>query len=302
MAFCSKCGEHIGEEVRYCSRCGSPVHTPGPERPAQTPPGVPPVSERGHPAQPYPAFREKWRRFAREISSAAARAQPPGDRRFARIAGLAWAAGAVLVVLLVIASYSHDSSTPLTSAYPSYPSAPPNLTEAPRQERASELSADSSAPVILPNADDEARQAVRRVMTKDREAGEILSARIDGLSTDRVTDSKLDAFAKLIYSYVGDARETSLTDCPRDFAESYYRYVSAWSEAADSVDSHPHIPTEDEAVLEGFFRGLHGDPTGGVIELADTLQAYLARIQSAFDNVSKCQHEVEALAVRYGAE
>jgi len=110
------------------------------------------------------------------------------------------------------------------------------------------------------------------------------------------------AVAKLIYSYVGDARETSLTDCPRDFAESYYRYVSAWSEAADSVDSHPHIPTEDEAVLEGFFRGLHGDPTGGVIELADTLQAYLARIQSAFDNVSKCQHEVEALAVRYGAE
>jgi len=299
MAFCSNCGEQTGEEVRYCSRCGSPIHRP--ERPAQTPPGVPPDSERGR-TQPYPAFREKWRRFAREIGSAAARAQPPDDRRFTRIAGPTWVVGAVLVVLLVIASRSHDSSTPFTSEHPSYELPRKSDPAAPRQESAPERSSDASAPVTLPDAEDEGRQAVRNVMTKDREAGEILSARIDGLSRDRVTDDKLDAFAKLINSYVGDVRETSLTDCPRDFAESYYRYVSAWSEAADSVDSHPHIPTEDEAVLEGFFRGLHGDPTGGVIELADTLQAYLARIQSAFDNVSKCQHEVEALAVRYGAQ
>ena len=140
-------------------------------------------------------------------------------------------------------------------------------------------------------------------MIKDREAVETLTSSVDGLSTGPVTDGKLDTLASHIRTFANDARETPLSsDCPRDFAESYYRYVSSLSELADAIDSHPHIPSDDEAALERFFRGLHGDPTGGVIELADTLTAYVARVRSAFDSVSKSQHEVEALAVRYGAQ
>jgi hypothetical protein len=139
-------------------------------------------------------------------------------------------------------------------------------------------------------------------MAQDREQAATLFTHMEGLSSAPFTDAELDSLAKLIRGYVSQARDTSLTDCPRDFAEAYFRYVSAWSEAADLLDSHPHVPSDDEVELEGFYRGLRGDPTGGAIELKDTLKAYLVNVRSAFDNVSRRENEVEALVVRYGAQ
>jgi hypothetical protein len=156
--------------------------------------------------------------------------------------------------------------------------------------------------VVHPNPEDETRQAIGKVMAQDEEASEMLFTHMDGLSSAPFTDAELDSLAKLIRSYVSQARDTSLTDCPRDFAESYFRYVSAWSEAADLLDSHPHIPSEDELALEEFFRSLHGDPTGGAIGIEGTLKAYIVNMRTAFDNVSKHKNEVAALGVRYAAQ
>ena len=116
-----------------------------------------------------------------------------------------------------------------------------------------------------------------------------------------VTDEDLDHYAAAVKDYVDQARQIKMDSCPRDFAEAYYRHVSAWADEADTLSAHPHIRSEGEAFVEGFFRGLNGDVTGGAIQMHDELQAWATQVKAAEDNVHKTWHEVEALVVRYDA-
>ena len=120
--------------------------------------------------------------------------------------------------------------------------------------------------------------AMRSVIRQDNDLSTEVNAAIGkgGINTDE----DLDRVAALIRNYVAAARQIDINSCPRDFAESYYRHLSAWSDQAEAVSSHPHIPSEDEALIEGFFRGLNGDITGGVIQRQDELNQWLGQVKA----------------------
>jgi hypothetical protein len=110
-------------------------------------------------------------------------------------------------------------------------------------------------------------------------------------------DDDLDKGGALIKSYVAAARQIDTHSCPRDFAESYQRNLSAWSDEADAVLAHPHIPsTQGEAFVEGFLRGwLYGDISGG----QDEINEWRRQVRAKHDEVTRTQSEVDALAARY---
>ena len=107
--------------------------------------------------------------------------------------------------------------------------------------------------------------------------------------------------AVLTSDYANAGKRIDVSGCPRDFAEAYYRHLGAWSQEADAISAHAHIAGTGEALLEGFFRGLGGDITGGEFQHQDEFKAWMGRVQMAHAEVNRNWTEVEALAVRYGA-
>jgi hypothetical protein len=143
------------------------------------------------------------------------------------------------------------------------------------------------------NSDLAAIQAVRQ---QDSDYTVAMTAAIHGIKVSG--DEDLDKIGGLIKDYVARARHIDTHDCPRDFAESYYRNVSAWSDEADAILAHPHIPqTQTEAFVDGFFRGLTGDITGGQAEIGE----WFRDVKAKDSEVGRTQEEVNAVAVRYGA-
>jgi len=112
------------------------------------------------------------------------------------------------------------------------------------------------------------------------------------------SDEDLDKAGAIIKDYVTVARRIDTHSCPRDFAESYYRNITAWSDEADAILAHPHIPaTQTEAFVDGFFLGLMtGDVSGGTNEI----NAWYDQVREKNVEVKRTQDEVNALAVRYG--
>jgi hypothetical protein len=53
--------------------------------------------------------------------------------------------------------------------------------------------------------------------------------------------------------YVAAARLIDTQACPRDFAQAYDRHLSAWSDEADAVSSHPDVPWAMKFLPEGPF-------------------------------------------------
>jgi hypothetical protein len=144
------------------------------------------------------------------------------------------------------------------------------------------------------NSDYAAVQAVRQ---RDTELAAVMNAAIGQLNVG--SDGGLDKAGALIKDYVASARQIDTHSCPRDFAESYNRNLAAWSDEADAVLAHPHIPqSQAEAFVDGFFRGLAGDWSGGT----DEVNAWFADLKAKDAEVKRTQAQVDALANRYGKE
>ena len=143
--------------------------------------------------------------------------------------------------------------------------------------------------------------AMRDIVKFDKILTATLSSEIDQIKTGDV-DSQLDQLAGVIKSYIGEARQLDTQVCPHDFAAAYDRYLSAWSDVADAVASHPHVPTEDEAFVEGFFRGLLGDSAGGTAELQDELNRWAESAKAKYADVRRDWNEVVAEVDRYHAQ
>jgi hypothetical protein len=101
-------------------------------------------------------------------------------------------------------------------------------------------------------------------------------------------------------SYVEQAKHINTRACPRDFAEAYFRNLSAWEDEAQAIRDHPYFPADDEAFAEGFLRGLAGDTSGGAVERSEELKAWIADVKAKDADVHKSWEEVQAVAVRYG--
>jgi hypothetical protein len=138
--------------------------------------------------------------------------------------------------------------------------------------------------------------AIQAVRQQDADLAAAMTSAIHGIKVSG--DDDLDRIGGLIKDYVGHARHIDTHSCPRDFAESYYRNISAWSDEADAILAHPHIPqTQTEAFVDGFFRGLAGDITGGQAEIGE----WFRDLKAKDAEVGRTQEEVNAVAVRYGA-
>ena len=139
--------------------------------------------------------------------------------------------------------------------------------------------------------------AIQAVRQQDSDLAAAMTAASKGLKIH--SDDDLDKAGAFIKDYVTAARRIDTHSCPRDFAESYYRNITAWSDEADAILAHPHIPaTQTEAFVDGFFLGLMtGDVSGGTNEI----NAWYDQVKEKDVEVKRTQDEVNALAVRYGA-
>ena len=142
-------------------------------------------------------------------------------------------------------------------------------------------------------------KAIQAVLKQDGVLTEAMNRAINDTKIKSADD--FDKVAELMNGYIKDARQIDTRFCPRDFAEAYYRHLSAYANEADAVASHPHVPTGDEAFANGFFRGLAGDATGGAVQIQDELKDWYRQVKDGDAEVRKSWQEVEALAVRYGA-
>jgi hypothetical protein len=123
---------------------------------------------------------------------------------------------------------------------------------------------------------------------------------VNGINVQSTDD--VDRVATQMRIYISAAQQIDTQSCPRDFAEAYSRYLTAWTDAADTVSAHPYIPTGDDATVYGFLRGLNGDPTGGVVELQDEAQDWFKQVQAKRAAIDQAKGDWDALAVRYGAK
>ena len=142
--------------------------------------------------------------------------------------------------------------------------------------------------------------AMQAVLRRDKELGAETKALIAQITP--TTNEDLDRPATLMRNQVTECKRIDTSSCPRDFAEAYYRHLAAWSAFADVYASHPRVPVGSEAMIEGFFRGLAGDPTGGAFERQAEFKAWWKRLGNSNENVESTWREVEALAIRYGAK
>lgn len=143
-------------------------------------------------------------------------------------------------------------------------------------------------------------KAIRAVLKQDKDLDDVMTRGIDQVHPKSAAD--FDRIAIQISSYVEKAKEIDTSNCPRDFAEAYYRHILAWSAQADTIQAHPDFPmSQDQAFADGFLRGLAGDPTGGVAELNDELNKWYGDLKANDVQVKKTWDEVKAVAVRHGA-
>ena len=141
--------------------------------------------------------------------------------------------------------------------------------------------------------------AIREVIKQDGELSNAMNAAIN--ATKVATANDFDKIAAQIENYVGQAKQIDTSACPREFAEAYYRHLAAWGDEARSLKDHPEIPTDEEALTEGFFRGLAGDLTGVRLQRKEEMKAWLANLKAKDAESHRTWEEVEAVAVRYGA-
>jgi hypothetical protein len=287
MTFCIKCGQPLGDDVTFCPRCGYQIDGSSPELPPARIALAPRPSEYSLSAPPAGWQNPAWS------------APEPVRRNSSRWLWIL-AGGAVLVGIIQQSNHStpaassvpdsvYQSAARIVAAEPARPPEAP--TPAPYQ-----IPAPPSPPAVDVSE-------IRAVMAADREFAAPMTEFLDHGATDSGSaDEHIDAFARRIRDYVGKARDNSVASCPRDFAEAYVRLVSAHSEVADAMESHPHLRTQDEEFLEGFLRGLKGDPTGGAIEMEDERRSWLAKVKDTLDAASKRQNDLDALLVRYGAK
>jgi zinc-ribbon domain len=142
-------------------------------------------------------------------------------------------------------------------------------------------------------------KSMRAALKQDKDLSDAMNREIEKKQIRSGAD--FDAISVLINNYVVQAKQIDTGACPRDFAEAYYRHLSAWSAEADAVESHPEFLSGTEAFADGFRRSLEGDPTGGAIEMKDELNQWLRNVKARDSDVKRSWEEVVALAVRYGA-
>jgi hypothetical protein len=143
--------------------------------------------------------------------------------------------------------------------------------------------------------------AILTALQQDDQLGKEYKSERMGIHDSGATgDDALDQVARLTSNLVAKMKAIPISDCPADFQEAYTRHINCWSDDADAIAQHPHIQSGDEALLEGFLRGLAGDPTGGAFEKQYQIDSYLKTEHDRSIDIKRSWEDVEAVATRYG--
>jgi hypothetical protein len=144
---------------------------------------------------------------------------------------------------------------------------------------------------------------ISRALQQDYQLGRQYLADRDAIHSSGATgDDALDQVAQLTADLVSKMKTIPISNCPPDFREAYTRHINCWSYYAEAISHHPHIQSGGEAVVNGFLRGLSGDPTGGAFEAQDEINSYLRQAQERDDDVTRSWGDVSAIAVKYGVQ
>lgn len=141
-------------------------------------------------------------------------------------------------------------------------------------------------------------QAIKNVIQSHNKLA--LTLKQDIMTSPPRTNEEIDRCSALISDFVDSARSIKLSSCPPDYAEAFIRYIASWSKLARIMDNHPHIRSGEEAVLEGFLRGLAGDPTGGAFEMQSEYKNWVLRLNAAQLQLETKWDELSAVAARHG--
>jgi type II secretory pathway pseudopilin PulG len=138
---------------------------------------------------------------------------------------------------------------------------------------------------------------IEAALAQDKAISETLNTRVQGQKSDSMED--FDRLAGYIDEFVEQERRIDISQCPRDFAEAYARYISAYSEEAGVLHGHPRIPSAAEAFGGGVAHGMQGDPMGEVREINDSIDAWQKRWHEKADLATQADRQMRAVATRY---
>lgn len=142
------------------------------------------------------------------------------------------------------------------------------------------------------------RSAIQAVLDKDDELSNVMKSATEPLKVE--TEDDINRYASFVEQYVASAREMDTSNCPRDFADAYTRHIAAWSDFAASMRAHPHIPSEEEAFVSGYIRGLNGDATGGAEQLTQEIASWRNDLGAKNEAIRATWQEVQRLKQNYG--
>jgi hypothetical protein len=144
---------------------------------------------------------------------------------------------------------------------------------------------------------------IHAVLQQSQQFGDVLASRIGerAASDSDPTEEDLERAAGYYDEYVAQLQKIDTHDCPRDFAEAFYRYRAAYEDEAQVMHAHPHIPSNEQAFVAGVNDGLAGDPTRQMRELKAAFEAWIKTRRGKGERASQAEQEMKAVATRYGA-
>jgi type II secretory pathway pseudopilin PulG len=138
---------------------------------------------------------------------------------------------------------------------------------------------------------------IEAVLAQNKTISENLDSRVNAQQTDSMED--FDRLAGYFDGFVEQEKRIDTSECPREFAEAYARYIATFSEEAGVLHGHPRIPSGDEAFTLGFLKGLQGDPTGELREIKDSVDVWQKRWHEKADLASQAERQMQEVAARY---
>ena len=141
--------------------------------------------------------------------------------------------------------------------------------------------------------------AIRQVLEKDPE----LAAQRDRNIGKLDSNEALDACANKTYEYSQNLKKVvnDTQGLPEDFVIACNKHVNAWENLAGVISQHPNASFWGN-FLEGFIRGLLGDPTGGAAQRLAQDDAWQNALQECGEQIDRTWKEVQSIASKYGVE
>jgi hypothetical protein len=225
MAFCPSCGTESQAGAAFCIVCGGSI------QPRLQPTVVHPIPE-STPTDSIPTH-----------SVAASQIPPPDNAAFNRnaprarrapsvlsvvFATLAAEFGLLVIVFLIVARPAKEAFHDLI-------------------DKTAEETRDGVTKIY----------GVKELATRDAALMEFMGSASKGNSGDG--DERLNRLAQNIRAYVAIADTAHTDSCPSEVVDAYKRHISLWDDVAQAVAAHPHIPSEEEALVSRMMQNLTGN-------------------------------------------